>query len=73
MANADSPRIDRRRPLRWEITVVLVVKALLLGLIWQMFFSDGHRQPVDSRRADQHLLGAPASAAGNSSGHTDGH
>jgi hypothetical protein len=72
MANAGSPRIDRRRPLRWEITVVLVVKTLLLGLIWQAFYSDGHRHPVDSGRAAQHLVGIAAPAGGSSSGHTDG-
>ncbi len=45
---------------RWEITVAVIVKFTLFGLVWWFFFA-GQKIHVDEQRLANRLLGEPIS------------
>ncbi|MEY3107285.1 MAG: hypothetical protein RIT35_1463 [Pseudomonadota bacterium] len=46
----------RKTSYRWDISIALLTKFLLLGLVWWVFFA-GHKQPVDSAIIGDKFLG----------------
>jgi|GEM_PF-1558757 len=45
---------------RWEITVAVIIKFTLFGLVWWFFFA-GQKIHVDEQRLANRLLGEPIS------------
>jgi hypothetical protein len=53
-----------RSALRRELSVLLLLKALALALLWWLFFSPGHRTVVDASATSRRLaVTAPLRAA----------
>ena len=62
-----------RAALRRDVSLLLLFKAIALGLLWGLFFSPAHRVVVDPQATGRHLaLEAPSRgpAAGGESGHS---
>ncbi len=60
-----------RAALRREVSLLLLLKALALALLWWSFFSPAHRAAVDPASTGRHLgLAAPqpGTAAGSGAG-----
>jgi hypothetical protein len=63
---AMSKRGEPGRLLGWrtalgrELSVLLLLKAVALALLWWLFFSPAHRTPVDSAAAGRQLAVTPA-------------
>jgi hypothetical protein len=56
-----------RAALRRDVSLLLLFKALALGLLWWLFFSPAHRATVDPAATRRHLaLEAPSPAAAGS-------
>lgn len=60
IASVADPRGDWRRHMRGELFWILVVKLGALTLLWLLFFSAAHRQPVDGKSVGRRLGIAPA-------------
>lgn len=62
--NSRSPnRLEKQSistSFNWEIASALLVKFVLLGTLWWLFFA-GHKQVVDDTRITQQILGHQAS------------
>ena len=71
MADRD-PR-TRWSPLAREITVILIVKAVALYVIWLAFFSAPAGRGLDSGGVARSLLNAPAQAKPQETDSASGH
>ncbi len=51
----------QNRPVRRDISLVLLFKAAALAALWWLFFSDAHRPNADAAAMNRHLaLAQPA-------------
>lgn len=58
---------DWRRRMRGELVWILLAKLAALTLLWLLFFSAAHRQPVDAGSVGLRLGVAPAAVSAPSS------